>query len=47
MVECSISINPDINKKEVGEIKDNKKTYKALGQDIEEGSYGDYYLKNI
>ena len=38
-------INPLLIKKEVGEIKDNKKTYKALGQDIEEGSYGDVLLK--
>jgi hypothetical protein len=39
------TINPLLIKKEVGEIKDNKKTYKALGQDIEEGSYGDVLLK--
>jgi hypothetical protein len=38
-------INPLLIKKEVGEIKDNKKTYKALGQNIEEGSYGDVLLK--
>ena len=38
-------INPLLIKKEVGEIKDNKKTYKALGQDIEEASYGDVLLK--
>ena len=38
-------INPLLIKKEVGEVKDNKKTYKALGQDIEEGSYGDVLLK--
>jgi hypothetical protein len=39
------TINPLLIKKEVGEVKDNKKTYKALGQDIEEGSYGDVLLK--
>jgi hypothetical protein len=39
------TINPLLIKKEVGEIKNNKKTYKALGQEIEEGSYGDALLK--
>ena len=38
-------INPLLIKKEVGEVKDNKKTYKALGQEIEKGSYGDVLLK--
>jgi hypothetical protein len=38
-------INPELIKNEVNAIKDNKKTYKALGQDIEEGSYGDALLK--
>ena len=38
-------IDPSLIKKEVQEIKDRPKTYKALGQDIEEGSYGDVLLK--
>ena len=38
-------IDPSLIKKEVQEIKDRPKTYKALGQDIEEGSYGDILLK--
>lgn len=39
------TISPRLIKNEVNQIKDNKKTYKALGQDIEEGSYGDALLK--
>ena len=41
----SLSINPKFVKSEVGDIKQKNKTYKALGQDIEEGSYGDVLLK--
>jgi hypothetical protein len=41
----SLSINPKFVKSEVGDIKQKNKTYKALGQDIEEGSYGDTLLK--
>ena len=43
--EDSLSINPKFVKSEVGDIKQKNKTYKALGQDIEEGSYGDVLLK--
>jgi hypothetical protein len=43
--EESLSINPKFVKSEVGDIKQKNKTYKALGQDIEEGSYGDTLLK--
>ena len=39
------TINPRLIKNEVNQIKDNRKTYKALGQDVEEGSYGDLLLK--
>ncbi len=39
------TISPRLIKNEVNQIKDNKKTYKALGQDVEEGSYGDLLLK--
>lgn len=39
------TINPRLIKNEVNQIKDNKKTYRALGQDVEEGSYGDLLLK--
>jgi hypothetical protein len=41
----SLSINPKFIKSEVGDVKQKNKTYKALGQDIEEGSYGDVLLK--
>ena len=41
----TLTIDPRLIKSEVNQIKDNKKTYKALGQDIEEGSYGDVLLK--
>ena len=41
----SLSINPKFIKSEVGDIKQKNKTYKALGQEIEEGSYGDVLLK--
>ena len=41
----SLSINPKFVKSEVGDVKQKNKTYKALGQDIEEGSYGDVLLK--
>jgi hypothetical protein len=41
----SLSINPKFVKSEVGDIKQKNKTYQALGQDIEEGSYGDTLLK--
>ena len=41
----SLSINPKFVKSEVGDIKQKNKTYQALGQDIEEGSYGDVLLK--
>jgi hypothetical protein len=41
----SLSINPKFVKSEVGDIKQKNKTYKALGQEIEEGSYGDVLLK--
>ena len=43
----SLFINPKFVKSEVGDIQQKNKTYKTLGQDIEEGSYGDVYLKNI
>jgi hypothetical protein len=39
------TISPRLIKNEVNQIKDNRKTYKALGQDVEEGSYGDLLLK--
>jgi len=41
----SLLINPKFVKSKVGDIKQKNKTYKALGQDIEEGSYGDVLLK--
>jgi hypothetical protein len=41
----SLSINPKFVKSETADIKQKNKTYKALGQDIEEGSYGDVLLK--
>jgi len=41
----SLSINPKFIKSEVADIKQKNKTYKALGQEIEEGSYGDVLLK--
>jgi len=43
--EESLSINPKFVKSETADIKQKNKTYKALGQDIEEGSYGDVLLK--
>ena len=41
----SLSINPKFVKSEAADIKQKNKTYKALGQEIEEGSYGDVLLK--
>ena len=41
----SLSINPKFIKSEAADIKQKNKTYKALGQEIEEGSYGDVLLK--
>lgn len=41
----SLYISPKFVKSEVGDIKQKNKTYQALGQDIEEGSYGDVLLK--
>ena len=41
----SLSINPKFIKSESADIKQKNKTYKALGQEIEEGSYGDVLLK--
>ena len=41
----SLSINPKFVKSETADIKQKNKTYKALGQEIEEGSYGDVLLK--
>ena len=41
----SLSINPKFIKSEAADIKQKNKTYKALGQEIEEGSYGDVMLK--
>ena len=41
----SLSINPKFVKSEVGDVKQKNKTYKALGQEVEEGSYGDVLLK--
>jgi len=41
----SLSIDSKFVKSEAGDIKEKNKTYKALGQDIEEGSYGDLLLK--
>ena len=41
----SLSINPKFIKSEAADIKQKNKTYKALGQEIEEGSYGDVVLK--
>jgi hypothetical protein len=41
----NLNINPKFVKSEVNDIKQKNKTYKALGQDIEEGSYGDALLK--
>jgi hypothetical protein len=40
-----LSINPSLIRKETQEIKNRPKTYKALGQEIEEGSYGDLLMK--
>jgi|GEM_PF-1997612 len=40
-----LNINPSLIKKEAQEIKNRPKTYKALGQEIEEGSYGDLLMK--
>jgi hypothetical protein len=40
-----LNINPSLIKKETTEIKDKAKIYKALGQEVEEGSYGDLLLK--
>ena len=40
-----LSINPSLIRKETAQIKDKAKTYKALGQEVEEGSYGDLLLK--
>ena len=41
----NLSINPKFVKSEVGDIRQKNKTYKALGQEVEEGSYGDALLK--
>ena len=41
----SLNINPKFVKSEVNDIKQKNKTYKALGQDVEEGSYGDVLVK--
>jgi hypothetical protein len=41
----SLSIDSKFVKSEVGDVKQKNKTYKALGQDVEEGSYGDVLLK--
>ena len=41
----SLSIDSKFVKSEAGDIKEKNKTYKALGQEIEEGSYGDALLK--
>jgi len=40
-----LNINPSLIKKETAQIKDKAKIYKALGQEVEEGSYGDLLLK--
>jgi hypothetical protein len=40
-----LNINPSLIRKETAQIKDKAKTYKALGQEVEEGSYGDLILK--
>jgi hypothetical protein len=41
----NLNINPSLIKKETTQIKNKAKTYKALGQEVEEGSYGDLILK--
>jgi hypothetical protein len=41
----SLSIDSKFVKSEVGDVKQKNKTYKALGQEVEEGSYGDVLLK--
>ena len=40
-----LNINPSLIRKETAQIKDKEKTYKALGQEVKEGSYGDLLLK--
>jgi len=41
----SLSINPQLIKSETNNVQQKNKTYRALGQDVEEGSYGDILLK--
>ena len=44
-LDGDLNINPSLIKKENNQIQEKTKTYKALGQDVEEGSYGDALLK--
>jgi hypothetical protein len=44
-LDGDLNINPYLIKKENNQIQEKTKTYKALGQNIEEGSYGDALLK--
>jgi len=39
------NIDPKIIKREASDIQNKRKTYKAFGQNIEEGSYGDIIMK--
>ena len=41
----NLKINPQLIKSETKDLQQKNKTYKALGQDVEEGSYGDVLLK--
>ena len=41
----SLSINPQLIKSETNNVQQKNKTYRALGQDVEEGSIGDVMLK--
>ena len=40
-----LQINPKLIRAETNNVQQKNKTYRALGQDVEEGSYGDVLLK--
>jgi hypothetical protein len=40
-----LQINPKLIRAETNNVQQKNKTYRALGQDVEEGSYGDALLK--